>query len=456
MLSEAVATVTIAGAGASHPGRVRSRNEDRFHVDVARGIFIVVDGVGGHPGGERAAEIAIDAVRTRLERNTGSIVERLREAVTGANEAIHDESGLRPDLRGMACVLTAAVVSGGRVYAGHVGDTRLYKLRGESMVKLTHDHSPVGALEDDGRLDEREAMAHPRRHEVWRDVGTAARRPADPGFIEIVDEIFEPDAALLLCSDGLTDRVGSADVASIIRARAGSPAVAVQDLIWAANEAGGRDNVTAVVVEGPEFARAGSAPLASRRPRQLLYHAARYVLAFAIGVGATFALRVPLAQFMAPPPTPEPVVPVASQTRTWRVGASTGADATSINAAIAEAQPGDLVVVDAGTYRESITLREGVTVVSARRHGAELRRPPQLTGPWTAITATGVTSAAVRGLRIVGTSTDTLDIGVLVTDAVASLEDLQIAGAQDAAVRVVGASAVIVNADTEPAKNPKP
>src|SRR5918992_786541 len=249
---EASAT-TLNAAGASHPGRVRPRNEDRFHVDAARGIFIVVDGVGGHAGGERAAEIAVDAVRTRLERDTGSFVERLREAIAGANEAIHEESGVRPDLSGMACVLTAAMVSGGRVYAGHVGDTRLYKLRNGSMVKLTHDHSPVGALEDDGRLDEREAMAHPRRHEVWRDVGTAARRPADPEFIEIVDEAFEPDAALLLCSDGLTDRVSSADVASIIQAHAGAPDIAVQDLIWAANDAGGSDNVTAVVVEGPEF-----------------------------------------------------------------------------------------------------------------------------------------------------------------------------------------------------------
>ena len=159
---------------------MRPRNEDRFHVDLARGIFIVVDGVGGQPGGERAAEIAIDAVRTRLERNTGSLVDRLREAVASANEAIHEESGVRPDLSGMACVLTAAVVNDGRVCAGHVGDTRLYKLRGGAMVKLTHDHSPVGALEDDGRLDEREAMAHPRRHEVWRDVGTTMRRPAEP------------------------------------------------------------------------------------------------------------------------------------------------------------------------------------------------------------------------------------------------------------------------------------
>jgi PPM family protein phosphatase len=456
MPSETVATSALSGAGASHPGRVRPRNEDRFHVDLARGIFIVADGVGGQQGGERAAEIAIDAVRTRLERDTGSLVERLREAIAGANEAIHEESGVRPDLSGMACVLTATMVSGGRVYAGHVGDTRLYKLRNGSMVKLTHDHSPVGALEDDGRLDEREAMAHPRRHEVWRDVGTTTRRPADPGFVEIIDEPFEPDAALLLCSDGLTDRVSSADVASIIQARAGAPAVAVQDLIWAANDAGGRDNITAVVVEGPEFARATTEPQPVGRTYRRIGAILGYALTFAIGVAATLALREPLTQFtVQPPPTPVPI-PVAAQTRTWRVGASASADATSISAAIAEARPGDLIVVEAGTYRESIILREGITVVSAHRHGAELRRPLQLSGPWTAVTATGLTSAAVRGLRIVGTNTEKLDVGVLVTDAVASLEDLEIAGAQDTAVRIVGSSAVILNADAEPAKTRQP
>ena len=100
--------------------------------------------------------------------------------------------------------------------------------------------------------------------------------------------------------------------------------------------------------------------------------------------------------------------------------------------------------------------REGVTVVSAQRHGAELRRPLQHAGPWTAVTAAGITSAAVRGFRIVGTNAERLDVGVLVSDAVASLEDLEIAGAQDTAVRIVGSSAVILNADAEPVKPRNP
>src|SRR5919106_571506 len=99
----------------------------------------------------------------------------------------------RPDTAGMSCVLTAAVVRNGRVYAGHVGDTRLYKLRDGGIVKLTRDHSPVGTLEDSGRIDEQRAMCHPRRHEIWRDVGSTGRRPDDPDFIEILEDVLEPD-----------------------------------------------------------------------------------------------------------------------------------------------------------------------------------------------------------------------------------------------------------------------
>jgi hypothetical protein len=148
--------------------------------------------------------------------------------------------------------------------------------------------------------------------------------------------------------------------------------------------------------------------------------------------------------------------PVTSQARTWRVGRGPGADAATISAALADARPGDLVIVEAGTYRESIALREGISVISAERHGAELRRPPDVTGAWTAVTASGITSASLRGLRIVGTETERLDVGVLLSNAVASLEDLQVTGAQDTAIRITGSSAVIVNADAEPTTARRP
>src|SRR6185436_15996222 len=165
-------SIALRAAGDSHPGLQRGVNEDRFHVDPARGIFIVIDGVGGQAAGEKAAETALAMLRTRLERETGEIEDRVREAIAIANNEIHRLASLRAEWQGMACVLTIAVVANGGLVVGHVGDTRLYKLRGGRIDKVTRDHSPVGEREDAGELSEADAMQHPRRNEVYRDVGS--------------------------------------------------------------------------------------------------------------------------------------------------------------------------------------------------------------------------------------------------------------------------------------------
>src|SRR5258707_11041142 len=120
---------TLNAAGGTDPGLVREVNEDRFHVDVARGLFVLVDGVGGQAAGGKAADLALTMLRTRLERETGPTRDRIREAITIANNEIHRVASLRPEWTGMACVLTVALVREHVVTIGHVGDTRLYKLR---------------------------------------------------------------------------------------------------------------------------------------------------------------------------------------------------------------------------------------------------------------------------------------------------------------------------------------
>ena len=257
----------LRAAGDSHPGLQRTENEDRFHYDPARGIFLVVDGVGGHAAGEQAAETAVDMLRARLERETGPVDDRIREAITIANNEIHKRASLRPEWKGMGCVLTVAVVSNGGVTIGHVGDTRLYKLRQGEIVKVTRDHSPVGEREDAHELSEAQAMAHPRRNEVYRDVGAEPHEPSDAEFIDILQVPFEPDAALLLCSDGLTDTVSSATISQVVGAHAGQPYEVVRALIDAANDAGGKDNVTVVYAEGAQFAN-GSGAVAGPAARQ--------------------------------------------------------------------------------------------------------------------------------------------------------------------------------------------
>ena len=172
-------------AGLSDPGRKRENNEDRFHADPERGIFFVIDGVGGQAAGEKAADTAYGLLRARLERPTGTPTERVREAITIANNEIFRLAEMNEEWRGMACVLTVAVLEGGELTIGQVGDSRLYVIEPGDIRKLTHDHSPVGEREDRGEIDEIAAMRHPRRNEVYRDVGSEEHSPDDPDFIEI-------------------------------------------------------------------------------------------------------------------------------------------------------------------------------------------------------------------------------------------------------------------------------
>ncbi len=237
---------------ATDTGLVRDRNEDRYWVDDERGVFLVVDGVGGHAAGELAAETAVEAIRETLCSGQYDAEERVRRAILVANNRIFQLAQETGERRGMACVLTLALLEDGNITIGHVGDSRLYLIWKGAIRKLTPDHSPVGEDEDSGELSEEEAMQHPRRNEVFRDVGSHARELAD-GFVEIRKCRFRPDAAILLCSDGLTDRLTSARVREIAERYEGDAMRVAADLVAAANHAGGQDNITALFVAGAEF-----------------------------------------------------------------------------------------------------------------------------------------------------------------------------------------------------------
>src|SRR5579885_2109425 len=229
-------------------GPVRANNEDRVWADDARGFFVVIDGMGGHEAGEHAADIALEHIRARMERQTGTVEQRVREAIALANNAIYEAAQAQPEWKGMACVLTIAQIEDGLVTVGHVGDSRLYRVRRTSIEKMTHDHSPVGEREDRGELSEAEAMQHPRRNEVYRDVGSEEHTPDDEEFIEVRQFPFEADSALLLCSDGLSDALSSKEILAIIERHAGDRDSAVRALSAAATGRG-KDNVSAVLVE---------------------------------------------------------------------------------------------------------------------------------------------------------------------------------------------------------------
>ncbi|HEY1497075.1 MAG TPA: protein phosphatase 2C domain-containing protein [Candidatus Solibacter sp.] len=247
--------VALGCGAASDRGLVREQNEDRYWVDAERGAFLVVDGIGGQAGGERAAETAVAAISATV-RDAGegtAPAELVGVAIAAANNCIYTQAREHPELAGMACVLTLALVEGEQVTIGHVGDSRLYVIADGAIRKVTSDHSPVGQVEDAGELTEAEAMAHPRRNEVFRDVGSRPRAADEGEFVEICRCELPGDGAMLLCSDGLSDHLTSRRIQEIAERYDGDATQTARRLVEAANEAGGRDNITVVFVAGPAY-----------------------------------------------------------------------------------------------------------------------------------------------------------------------------------------------------------
>jgi serine/threonine protein phosphatase PrpC len=146
----------------------------------------------------------------------------------------------------------------------------MYLVWNGSVRKVTSDHSPVGEKEDQGAITEQEAMFHPRRHEVFRDVGSRYREAEDEQFIEIRSLPFRPNAALLLCSDGLSDVMTSSEIGAVVERYDGDAEKVALELVDAANEASGKDNVSVVFVAGPDFLGTESKTMADARVRHAI------------------------------------------------------------------------------------------------------------------------------------------------------------------------------------------
>lgn len=451
-----------AAAAGSHPGRERENNEDRVLSDPERGIYAVVDGVGGESGGEIAAQTAVDVLRSRLSRRTTDLDRLIREAIALANKQIWERAQAEPALQGMSCVLTVAVLDGARMTVGHVGDSRLYALRRGEIRKVTRDHSPVGMREDAGEISEADAMRHPRRNEIFRDVGSAPHEPDEEGFIDVHQVPFDSEGAFLICSDGLSDMVPSARILEIVEARAGNPQAAVRELIDAANAAGGKDNISVVLVEGGRYA----ASLRSSRPASssagipsavtartapplrgagrarlsagerildaLTSRLAIFLYVLGILAALAFLFQEPLRQLAARLGLggfveDEPVV--------LRVGPE--GDFRTIADALEIVQPGQTIEVAPGEYSGPVLLPDGVSLVSQVSRGAMLRLPPGIADP--AVSAEGSSGARLAGFRIVGSPESPLTVGLRLADSAVEVEDVEIAGASVAGVEIAGA-----------------
>ena len=245
----------ILYTGKSDRGMQRSSNEDAY---IAQSIWddnhvlgVAIDGVGGYDGGERAAEIAKETIVAYLKKNiNGERLDLLKHAVVEANNRIEDERHSKKQFPNMACVLTACLVEveNKRINMVHVGDTRLYQFYGNALIKLSHDHSLVGYREEIGNLTEEEAMNHPERNLINRLVGDTFHKVDDEDFIEAATFPLLPNSTLLLCSDGLCDMLMSADIASVLKQNLPQKDK-VKELIRLANNKGGKDNITVVLID---------------------------------------------------------------------------------------------------------------------------------------------------------------------------------------------------------------
>ena len=247
----------VRAFGTTDVGRVRAANEDSFLIDSEHNLFIVADGMGGHQGGGFASSNAVRSIReevVRLDdaqestqpladpsgRSTGQV--RLFHALQRANERLYKKAQEDSTLRGMGTTVTAIQLDHQAANIAHVGDSRLYLFRDGRLSQVSRDHSWVQEQVDAGVISEEEARVHPLKNIITRSLGHDREL-----LVDLLREDYRPGDRFLLCSDGLTNMVPDQIIGDVLRKHPAEDAV--KELVRLALEAGGQDNVTAVLVE---------------------------------------------------------------------------------------------------------------------------------------------------------------------------------------------------------------
>ena len=238
--------IRIRAAAASDVGRVRRANEDAFGFDLERGLFVVCDGVGGAAAGEVASRSAVDCMLSRFpqetsEPNAGG--SELHRAIQAANRSIFHAAQREQAYAGMATTIVAAHFDGARMWIAHVGDSRAYLLRRQSLHRLTDDHSQLAEVLREGG---RQVTAAERQR--WDSILTQAIGASDFVVPTVTTVQVQLGDCFLLATDGVCKTLSNAEMLSLILATT-TPEQACQQLVAAANHAGGHDNATCIVVE---------------------------------------------------------------------------------------------------------------------------------------------------------------------------------------------------------------
>lgn len=248
----------IRAAGLTDVGCVRERNEDAFFVDVEKGLFMVADGVGGHGGGDKAAQMTTmllpDIIRRRVaawptpqSSADPAIAAMLRDSLQELGHCIRTAGASQLEYKDMGATVVVALLTARHAHIAHMGDSRAYLLRGDRLQQLTEDHSIVALLVRNGEITPQEAENHPAKGRLSRFVGMEADVPAATHTIEL-----QPGDRLLLCTDGLWGMLPDERL-KVHLAEGYDPEVTCHNLVADGKQAGGEDNLTAIVVDTGEM-----------------------------------------------------------------------------------------------------------------------------------------------------------------------------------------------------------
>jgi serine/threonine protein phosphatase PrpC len=245
-------------AGLSDPGLLRSSNQDDYYVDPDGRFFIVADGMGGHAGGQEASHLATGTIKTFLNhhwQDTCDTSTLLKQALEQANQAILDDQMQHPERADMGTTVVVLVFRDGasQPWCAHVGDSRLYRLRGHHLDQLTGDHTWIARAIREGELTPADSRNHPWRHVLSQCLGREDLNQIDIQPVEI-----QEGDRLLICSDGLTEELSDHLIASHLKSIRACEAAAAA-LVNSAKERGGRDNITVVVIHMPSHGDRSSA-----------------------------------------------------------------------------------------------------------------------------------------------------------------------------------------------------
>lgn len=232
-------------------GKIREINQDSFYISNSLDdiqLFMLADGMGGYNGGEIASQLAIKTAKSYIENNfkdmpkdRDSILQLLGSSMEYANMVVYEKSKETKELQGMGTTLEICLIHNNKVYIGHIGDSRVYRIRKEFTRKLTQDHSYVQKLVKDGTITKEEAVHHPQKNMLMKALGCNA-------FVEpdVMVKGFLKEDILVMSSDGLTNLVSQEDIFKIAK---NDIERAPKELVELANENGGYDNITVVVIK---------------------------------------------------------------------------------------------------------------------------------------------------------------------------------------------------------------